>query len=926
MSESVVTAVTLEQVKQWSPFVKQVCARFEDLEQPEVWLTPWQKGDLYKSVYQEVMALEDEKALYKVLRKNRYWHMARIAIRDLMGLAPLQEVMYSVSELADALVASSLEWNYQRFCERYGTPVGAESDQPQRLLVLGMGKLGGEELNFSSDIDLIFAYPERGETQFVDAESGKRTISNDQFFTRLGQALNKSLVDYTDDGFVYRVDMRLRPFGDAGPLVTTFSALEHYYEIHGRAWERYALVKARVMAGDASDAKYLFDILRPFVYRRYVDFSAMDSLRELKQMIAAQVRKKGMEQNVKLGAGGIREVEFIVQAYQLIHGGRDKRLQGRALLPMLARVVERGDMDAESAHRLELAYIYLRRVENRLQAWADQQTHDLPRSPEQQLMLAQSLGHDSYDGLMADLQVHRDFIEQQFQQVFADDLGDGEESAYREAWLGVPEQGEVSSEEAPAEDKVSEMLVYINRFKQGRAIQTLGSDGVERLNQVMPLIMKEYVEGEHSAIGLERVLSVIEAVVKRSVYLVLLKENTQAISHLFALCDVSAWLADMLVKYPALLDQLLDEHSLYAPLELEALLAESMAIVDSVALDEEEFMNQIRQWRHAQVFKVAAADVTGNVLVTKVSDYLTWTAEAVLNAVVEFAWRLMREKNGLPGGVDVDSVRNPFLILGYGKLGGIELGYGSDLDVVFLFEGLDSSAQAVSPSGRSLDNSIYFIRMGQKIVSLMTTMMPSGVLYDVDTRLRPNGASGLMVVDLLAYERYIENKAWVWEHQALVRARAVVGDQQGREAFESFRKAFLQRERDEKIIRDEVVSMREKMQKELDKSSATSFDLKQGRGGIVDIEFMMQYLVLAHSNQYPGLAEYSDNLRILEAVKEIGLLSEEQVDGLLDAYKTYRSKYHRVSLQNEKHVVDVGCYLPQRRCVESIWQALMLRS
>ena len=916
---------SLEQVQQWSPYVERMCQRFPDLQEPSSWSGCLGERALYDQVYAEVVASEDEEVLKKRLRIARNWHMTRIALRDLSGLASLDEVMITVSDLADALVTSALDWHYERFCKRYGVPVGRDSGLQQKLLVIGMGKLGGQELNFSSDIDLIFAYPEGGETDIEHADCvARRTLSNDQFFVRLGQAVNKSLVEMTADGFVYRVDMRLRPFGDAGSLAISFAGLEHYYEIHGRAWERYALVKGRVMAGDPDDAAYLFDILRPFIYRRYVDFSAMDSLRELKQMIAAQVKKKGMEENLKLGPGGIREIEFIAQAFQLIHGGRDKALQTRSLMPTLAVLQDKNFIDQVAYDGLMAAYVFLRRAENRVQEWNDQQAHDLPEEENQQLAIANSMGFVDYASFYAALTVHRDFVEAQFNLVFAEDEVCEEQDALSDLWVSGGEDVELISQYGLEEDKATKLLTALTAFKAGRVVQTLSKNGVERLNAVMPLVLREVLGSGCGQVCFERVLSVLESIAKRSVYLVLLKENVESLKRLIELCEVSAWLAEMLVKYPALLDQLLDERSLYSPLQANELQAEAFALMEAAALDEEEFMNRLRQWRHEQVFRVAAADVTGNVLVTKVSDYLTWIAESVLDVVVEFAWRLMKKKNGLPGGMTESSERNPFVVLGYGKLGGIELGYGSDLDVVFLYEGLKSSDQAISAAGRAMDNSIYFIRMGQKVITLMTTLMPAGVLYEVDTRLRPNGASGMMVVDFDAYKAYLLDKAWVWEHQAFVRVRAVTGDAQGVAAFDLFKSEFLQQARDEEELKREVVEMRGKMQKELDKSNADLFDLKQGRGGIVDIEFMMQFLVLNHSSRYPELCAYSDNLRILEAVAKTGLLQQSQVDSLLDAYKVYRSKYHRVALQNEKPLVSADCYIEQRVAVEAVWKELML--
>lgn len=907
----------LSQVQQWSPYLERNLRRYPHLAEAQQWQDAFADGQLYQQVYQAVIASENDTELKQHLRQQRNWMMSRIAIRDLSGLAELQEAMRDISDLADALVNAALDWHYAKLSERFGVPIGDESGELQKMLVIGMGKLGGQELNFSSDIDLIFAYPERGQT------NGRKQVSNEEFFIRLGKAMNKSLVEVDGDGFVYRVDMRLRPFGDVGSLAVSFAALEHYYEAHGRAWERYALVKARVMAGGSEAAKELFDVLRPFVYRRYVDFTAMDSLRDLKRMISDQVRKKGMQDNIKLGPGGIREVEFIVQAFQLVHGGRDPGLQGRQLLPMLSALVERGFIEADVEQKLSQAYCFLRRAENRLQMWDDMQTHELPANEIQQLALAQSMGFADYAAFLSELNQYREYVQQQFAQVF-DEQGVAEErTATGQLWQGDMDDTELLTDYEISEERKQEVLGLLKSLKQSRTVQMLSKEAEERLNAVMPMLINEALKPEYDKIALSRALAVIEAIVRRSVYLVLLKENPQALTNLMQLCHVSAWLSEMLVKYPALLDQLIDERSLYSPLQAEDLLAEAWQLMEHCDLDEERFMQDLRQWRHSQVFKVAAADVTGNLPIMKVSDYLTWTAEAVMKVTVEFAWRLMRQKSGIPGGLTENSPC-PMMVLGYGKLGGIELGYGSDLDIVMLYQGVDPSKQAVSPRGRSLDNSLYFVRMGQKVISLVTTLMPAGVLYELDTRLRPNGASGMMVVSFEEFCNYIENKAWTWEHQALVRVRAVVANDEAQQAFTDFKRGFIGKQRDLKMLRDEVVEMRQKMKDQLDKSNDEQFDLKQGRGGIVDIEFMMQYLVLGYAHQYPDLLEFSDNMRILEAVERNQLLSQQQVADLMDAYKTYRSKYHRMSLQNEKPLVEATCYPQQRDNVSKIWQQLMI--
>ncbi|WP_319380004.1 bifunctional [glutamate--ammonia ligase]-adenylyl-L-tyrosine phosphorylase/[glutamate--ammonia-ligase] adenylyltransferase [Thiomicrorhabdus sp.] len=907
----------VQKVLQWSPYVERQLARYPQLLEASCWEIEYAEGVLYQEVYADVISSENDAELMKRLRLQRNHQMTRIGLRDLMGLAELQETLKNLSDLADALVNAALDWHYERFCQRYGTPIGRESGQPQKMLVIGMGKLGGQELNFSSDIDLIFAYPEGGDTQ-----GAARSISNEQFFIRLGQALNKSLVEVTVDGFVYRVDMRLRPFGDSGPLAVSFSALEHYYEIHGRAWERYALVKARIMAGDAALGEELFSILRPFVYRRYVDFSAMDSLRELKQMISDQVQRKGMQHNIKLGAGGIREVEFIVQAFQLVHGGRDRGLQGRSLMPMLRLLAEKDYLLPEVAERLHEAYVFLRRAENRLQEWSDQQTHELPEDANRQQALAEAMGFADYPGFIQTLERHKAVVSEQFAAVFAEEEVEQRDEVSR-LWLSG---GESDSQELLTgwEDEHRErFLNKLEEFKQSRLLKNLSKDALERFNVVVPLILNQLIIQHANEITLARVISVLEAIAKRSVYLVLLKENPQAIKNLIQLCEVSSWLTDMLVKYPALMDQLLDERTLYEPLMAEELKREACSILNEYSDDEENFMQEIRQWRHAQVFRVAAADVTGHLPIMKVSDYLTWTAEAVLEVCAEYAWRFMQKKSGLPGGMSCAD-RNPFMVLGYGKLGGIELGYGSDLDIVMLYEGISASEKAMAPNGRQLDNPVYFIRMGQKLISLITTLMPAGVLYELDTRLRPNGASGMMVVSFDEFEKYIENKAWTWEHQALVRVRAVVGSEASIDRFNDFKDAFLRKARDLDSLRTEVVEMRNKMQEALDKSDSELFDLKQGRGGIVDIEFMMQYLVLAHAHSYPELCRYSDNIRILETVAGCGLLDASQAEALTEAYKVYRSKYHRLSLQNEKALVGDSCYPDERQAVIDVWGQIML--
>lgn len=910
------TPISIEALQSWSLFVEREGRRFPELLEPLHWQAVYQPNELQRKVMQTIQACETLVALNQALRKLRRAEMVRIAIRDLNGLADVTETLQDLSDLADGLVAATVDWHYQQMILKSGTPIGAESGESQTLLVLGMGKLGGQELNFSSDIDLIFVYPEKGQTQ-----GGVKSMPNDQFFIRLGQAVNKSLTELTHDGMVYRVDMRLRPFGQSGPLAVSFTEMENYYQIHGRAWERYALVKARVVAGDAEKGQELFEILRPFIYRKYVDFSAIESLRELKMMINAEVKKKDKHRNIKLGPGGIREIEFIVQAFQLVHGGRDPLLQGRQLMPMLQTLAERQYIDPTPQKGLMAAYLFLRRAENHLQEWNDQQTHDLPTEAVQQAALANSMGFETYDEFFEVLSQHLHFVQAEFDTVFAETTPSEveEDTSLKEACLA--DQIDVEMLEALALQAPEALAANLAQFFDSRSYTHASADAVNRFKAVLPGILTGLKHVEDPVVALERALKVISSVMSRSVYLVLLKENAGAIPHLLQLCSLSAWMAEMLVKYPALLDQLLDERILYEPLKLTELKAEAMGILAENSLDDEAFMNQLRQWKHAQVFRVAAADITGHLPIMKVSDYLTWIAEAVLDVATQYAWQFMQQRNGLPGGVtSPDDL--PFLIIGYGKLGGIELGYGSDLDIVFLYDELDPSAK--SQGEKPLENNLYFIRMTQKIISLLTTFMPTGILYEVDTRLRPNGASGMIVTDLNAFQAYQENKAWVWEHQALVRTRAIVGSKRVKATFETFKQQFISHERSLAALRTEVVEMRQKMQATLDKSNDREFDLKQGAGGIVDIEFMVQYLVLGYAHQFKSLTFWSDNIRLLEEIKTIGVLPEAEVEALEEVYRQYRAIYHRLALQNEKSLVATEWFVSERNQVIDAWKKVML--
>ncbi|GAB6033851.1 bifunctional [glutamate--ammonia ligase]-adenylyl-L-tyrosine phosphorylase/[glutamate--ammonia-ligase] adenylyltransferase [Galenea microaerophila] len=925
-----------------SPFIERIQQRYFELLTPSQLQKPLPAADLIKTdVEDAVHSATSITELKKKLRQQRNLYLAKIAYQDLTGTTATPTILKALSALADALIQAAYQWLYENFSQRYGIPMGEESGEPQQLIILGMGKLGGQELNFSSDIDLIFVYPETGST------AGKNAISNELFFTRLGQAFNQVMTEVTEDGFVYRVDMRLRPFGQTGPLVSSFNALEIYYQRHGRAWERYAALKARPITGDSASIDQLFrQIIQPFVYRRYTDFSAIEAIRELKRLIRQDVQKKGRDQNIKLGEGGIREAEFVVQAFQLIYGGRMPRLQTQSFLQALQAILVEGFMDEEDGALFREAYLYLRRVENLLQEWNDQQTQILPTDAQQQQFLAERMGHSDYASFLLELGLQRSVVQQQFSLVFEDtdssatqntDQADQSTFLWIEQLLSDVDQDDEDDLEAVEQglaalgwqaadrDKAIEVL---NRFKQSRAFKYASAESIERLKVVLPQLLQKVVEQSQPIVSLERVLSVLETILQRSIYLVLMQENPQTIQNLVVVCAASPWLTQQLAKTPALLDQLIEAETLAQLPNAQVLKQEAMEIAlhaihdeaGSVALDEELFMNQIRLWKHRQVFKVAVADIEQLVPVMQVSDHLTWIAEAALNACVHFASVWMRQRSGLPGGL-TDPDFNPFMVIGYGKLGGIELGYGSDLDLVMLYHGVSPSER--STGAQALENSLYFLRLGQKLIALMTTLMPTGKLYEVDTRLRPNGKSGLMVTDFDSYQAYIEKKAWVWEHQALVRARPVWGVCSNNQAFNQFRAQFLQQPRDKETIRQAVTEMLNKMRKALDKSDAQQLDLKYGEGGIVEIEFLVQYLVLVNAHTCPSLTLWTDNIRLMQEMEQNSVLSGNAVKVLREAYQRYRECYHRKALQNAKTIVPKQDFMQETQAVHEIWIKIM---
>ena len=872
---------------------------------------PLQAGEMAAALRDHLQGVADEAELGRRLRCFRRRQMVRIVWRDLARRAPLAETLEDLSELADLSIRQGLAHLHRWAVERWGTPRSAHGE-PQELVVLAMGKLGARELNLSSDIDLVFAFPEHGETD------GRRSLANEQFFTRLGRQLVNLLGQQTEEGFVFRVDMRLRPFGEAGPLVVSFDAMENYCQAQAREWERYAMIKARPVTGEAVYRERLLEILRPFVFRRYIDFGVIDAIREMKRRIQAEMYRRGMDANIKLGRGGIREIEFIGQALQLVHGGRDPSLQVRPILPVLARLGEKGLLPAEAVAELTAAYEFLRLTENRLQAWRDEQTHLLPADEAGQARLARTMGFDEWDAFREALEDHRERVEHHFRLVFAE--GGRAPSPLETVWQEGAGEEELHLLLGEAGFRNSgEALARLRDFRDAPQVRGLTAGAREKLDRLMPGLLQAAGRGAAPEVTLGRLLRLLLAVVRRTAYLDLLLENPQVVEHLVRLAAESSWVVEQLVQRPVLLDELLDPRRLYSPLRREELARELSALLASLPADDlEQQMERLRQFAAGNRLRTAAADITGAIPLMVVSDHLTEIAEVVLDQVLELAWQQVAARHGRPGQVE----GRGFAIIGYGKLGGIELGYGSDLDLVFLRA--DYPLSATTDGERPVPNDVFYARLGQRIIHLLTTRMPSGILYEVDMRLRPNGDSGPLVSSLAGFEKYQLENAWTWEHQALVRARAVTGDEGVKARFDAVRRRVLQRPRDPEVLRREVVEMREKMRAHLDRSDEDRFDLKQGRGGITDIEFMVQYAVLRWAASHPALTGWSDNIRLLDSLAAEGLLAGDAAEGLILAYQRLRHAYHRCTLQEQPALVAQEELPEERAVVERQWREWML--
>jgi glutamate-ammonia-ligase adenylyltransferase len=836
------------------------------------------------------------------LRRLRRRVFLHTMVRDLAQSAPLTEVCGTMTRLAELTVGAAAGLHARVLAQSFGEPLSAEDGAPQRLIVIGMGKLGGGELNVSSDIDLIFIYPDDGET------TGPRKLSNREFFDRLGQRLIAALHDVTSEGYVFRVDTRLRPYGESGPLTTTFTGLETYLVTQGRAWERYAWLKARALTG--GHHRELDDLVIPFVFRKYLDYDAYDGLRDVHRQIREQALRSDHLANVKLGEGGIREIEFIVQALQIVRGGREPGLRVKGTLPALAALEARGLLPASAAAGLRGAYDFLRRTEHRLQYRDDQQTHQLPATADERALLAEAMDLAGVREFDVELRRHRAQVSEQFAQVFGADkpTGAGPRDRFTELW-DEPVATAAAREHLAANgfDDADLLIATLGRVRASSRYLQLPVQSRERFDTLVPqlLVVAAASPGTVGAQAVfNRLLNLLETVSRRSAYLALVIEHPPLLPRIAHLMGASAWAADYLTQHPILLDELLDARVLLAEPDWVVWRDELARQMTAHAGDVDRQMDTLRHFHDAQTFRLLAQDLGGRLTVERLADHLSALADVLLSATLEACWANL---------VGPSAPAPRFAIIGYGKLGGKELGYASDLDIVFLYDVDPTDAHADALPER-------YARLAQRLITWITTNTAAGQLYDTDLRLRPDGAAGLMVSSLTAFQKYQRENAWTWEHQALTRARFVAGDAQLGAAFEAEREAILRLDREPRKLADDVAEMRRKMAAGHPNRTAL-FDLKHDPGGMVDIEFTVQYLVLAHAHRHPELTRNAGNIALLGICAQLGLLPPDLAHHAADAYRDYRRLQHQIRLTGAPHArVEPASQASQLIAVAALWR------
>ena len=859
---------------------------------------PWLAGELGKSLHEPVgqtamaqfLAQRDvgEENLEECLRQLRTWVICHVLARDLSGRADLAEVTATMTTLAEVCIRTAHDILRSALIQRYGAPL-SHNGWEQELLIIGMGKLGGGELNVSSDIDLIFVYPEDGDT------GGAKIISNFEFFERLGKRLIKALAEITGHGQVFRVDMRLRPNGDSGPLVCSFDMLENYFITQGREWERYAWIKARALTGERFAE--LEQIARPFIFRKYLDFGAINAMRDLHAQIRHEVARRERINNVKLGPGGIREIEFIAQVFQLIRGGRDTELQIRPTLKVLGLLAERGILTEQAVDELSRAYVFLRRLEHRLQYLDDAQTHDVPENPEDRERIAQAMNYGSFDELQTALKAHRDIVSRHFDDIFSDPSDQGHD--LDDVWS--------YSNDTPHCSGILRRLGYLDpeavahrldALHQSARYQQLPNHIRSRFAALVPRAVEAASATVMPDDTLSRCLDLLDSIGRRGSYLALLQQYPQALRRVAELLGASRWAAQYLTRHPLLLDELLDERHISTEPDWNAFGNELDAALDAIEPDMEYQMDLMREQHHTQVFRLLTQDIAGRLTVERLADHLSALADRILESTMRVVWRKIKNRHR-------DAPR--FAIIAYGKLGGKELGYVSDLDIVFLTD--DDAPEAME----------VYARFAQRINTWLSMQTAAGILFETDLRLRPNGEAGLLVNSVTAFRKYQNESAWMWEHQALTRARFAAGDKTLGEDFERIRCEILQQPRELAALREQVLMMRRKM-RDAHSNKNELFDLKHDAGGLVDTEFLVQYLVLGYSHRHPQLTGNLGNIALLRIAGELALIPSELAAQCADTYRLFRRLQHRQRLADLPSRVAVEEIATAREPVLQLWQ------
>ncbi len=832
------------------------------------------------------------------LRRLRHRAMAHLALRDLCGLAPLEEIVESMTLLADITTNFTLDYYHRQLVATYGEPLDRQG-HPERLLIIGMGKLGGRELNVSSDVDYIFVYPEEGDT------AGPKSIENFDFFNRLGKRIIQALGDITGDGQVFRVDMRLRPNGDSGPLVCSLDSLETYFITQGREWERYAWIKGRTMnSGDNLQPEWVTamqKIARPFVFRKYLDFGAINAMRDLHAQIRREVSRKDMADHVKLGPGGIREIEFMAQVFQLIRGGRDPALQIRPTLSVLALLVERKHIPAETEQELRDAYIFLRRLEHRLQYVDDKQTHRLPENEAARASVARSMDFPDWPAMLAVLDGHRQRVSKHFGEVFADP--EAGEHPLTGLWLNqLDEDRALESFGNLGFRQPREAIARLVSLRASSRYRQLPSSNRLRLDAVGPRLIEAASATAAPDTTLQRGLDFLEGIARRGAYLALLQQYPMALRRVADMICASSWASDYLNRHPLLLDELLDPRLYEIATDLAGFREQLRRNLLDHQNDTEREMDILREMHHGQVFRLLAQDLAGLQTVEKLSDYLTELADTIVQETLPLVWKTVRKRH----------CETPkFAVIGYGKMGGKELGYVSDLDLVYIYDDADQDAEE------------NYTRLGQRLNTWLSSQTPAGTLFETDLRLRPNGDSGLLAVSVDAFREYQLKQAWVWEHQALTRARCCAGDPAVGQRFEEIRCEILRQPRDLAKLRDEVVAMRQKMYDAHASKSDALFKLKHDQGGIIDVEFIVQYLILGYAHQYPELTGNLGNIALLRIAGELGLIEPAQGAAVGNAYREYRRLQHAQRLSTTpKAPLERELVEKHISAVNALWQTV----